>query len=150
MIGLIHLSVSGQLSLSSVFAFPAFWNVILVPKEAFYSFLPSLFLCLPVFLPSFSTCLSYFLFRNIFPNPTFGSPCCQHCLNPLASSCLSFHGLCGRKSWLSLFPMNLYQSGHLCFGACRLVEWSTIGYLQVSSKSVFIHFCHGERKPTSC
>lgn len=116
------------------------------------SFLLSFSACLCSFLPfpSFSTCLSYFLFRNIFPNPTFGSPCCPHCLNPLASSCLSFHGLCGRKSWLSLFPMDLYQSGHLCLGACQSVEWSTIGCLQVSGRSLFIHLCHGERTPASC
>lgn len=150
MIDLVHLSVSGQLSLSGVFAFPGSWSVILVSKEAFCLF-PSFSPSLPAYVPSFFFyMLVIFLFKNIFPNPTFGSPCCQHCLKPLASSCLSFHGLCGRKSWLSVFPMDLNQSGHLGLGACRWVERSTVGCLQVSSRSLFIHLCHGERKPASC
>lgn len=153
MIDLVHLSVSGQLSLSGVFAFPGFWSVILISKEAFClfpSFSPSLLACAPSFLFLLYYMLVIFLFKNIFPNLTFNLPCCQHCLNPLASSCLSFHGLCGRKSWLSLFPMDLNQSGHLCLVACLSVEWSTVRCLQVSSRSLFIHLCHGERKPASC
>lgn len=60
-----------------------------------------------MFLPSFSFffyMLVIFLFKNIFPNLTFGSPCCQHCLNPLASSCLSFHGCVGEKAGFFSFP----------------------------------------------